>query len=143
LESRGLVALAVTVAVVLGIQSWAGRSDPPSLPAAVGEIPGAALSPDDANPGGSAPEEVSPLDIEYDHRTDVNSASRSALMRLPGIGEVLADRIIASREKDGPFHGLHELERVFGIGPKKVAMLGGWVRFESVVKRAAAGEAAE
>jgi len=61
--------------------------------------------------------------------TDVNTATRFDLMRLPGIGSVLADRIIAAREKNGPFVNLLDLQRVFGIGPRKAAALAGWVRF--------------
>jgi competence ComEA-like helix-hairpin-helix protein len=60
---------------------------------------------------------------------DVNIASRSELMRLPGIGAVLADRIIAARERNGPFTNLIDLQRVNGIGPRKAAALAGWVRF--------------
>jgi competence ComEA-like helix-hairpin-helix protein len=63
--------------------------------------------------------------------TDVNAALRSELTRLPGIGAVLADRIIASRERKGPFTSLVDLQRVQGIGPKKAAALAGWVRFSA------------
>ncbi len=60
---------------------------------------------------------------------DVNSAGRRELIRLPGIGEALADRIIADREQRGPFANLQDFQRVRGIGPKTAAMLSGWVRF--------------
>lgn len=67
---------------------------------------------------------------DRDHvTTDVNSATRAELMRLPGIGAVLADRIIASREKHGPFTSLIDFQRVRGIGPKTASALAGWVRF--------------
>lgn len=63
--------------------------------------------------------------------TDVNTASRSQLMRLPGVGAILADRIIVSRESQGPFTSLIDFQRVPGIGPKKAAALAGWVRFST------------
>jgi competence protein ComEA len=49
---------------------------------------------------------------------DVNSADWIELMQLPEIGESLARRIVESRERDGPFRSLGDLDRVPGIGPK-------------------------
>lgn len=58
-----------------------------------------------------------------DLRVDVNTASRTALEQLPGIGPSLAERIVADREAHGPFHSLAELDRVPGIGPKTIQKL--------------------
>jgi DNA uptake protein ComE-like DNA-binding protein len=52
-------------------------------------------------------------------KLDVNSASVEALQALPGIGPVLAERIIAAR----PFQSADELQRVQGIGAKKYGLL--------------------
>lgn len=60
---------------------------------------------------------------------DVNTAGQYELIRLPGIGPALATRIIAEREKNGPFANLLDFQRVNGIGPKKATALAGWVRF--------------
>jgi competence protein ComEA len=49
---------------------------------------------------------------------DVNHADWPEWSVLPGIGEMLAKRIVASRQADGPFRSHHELQRVRGIGPK-------------------------
>jgi len=46
---------------------------------------------------------------------DINTASASELETLPGIGEVLAGRIVASRETNGPFVRVEDLTRVQGI----------------------------
>ena len=62
---------------------------------------------------------------------DVNSADQRSLARLPGIGVELARRIIEERSSAGPFLNLTDLQRVKGIGPRKAAMLSGWVRFSS------------
>lgn len=48
---------------------------------------------------------------------NVNEADWPELSVLPGIGPVLAQRIIASREQDGPFRSIDDLRRVRGIGP--------------------------
>lgn len=53
---------------------------------------------------------------------DVNRAGAEELQRLPGIGPVLASRIIAAREK-APFRTIDDLDRVSGIGPKTLAKL--------------------
>ena len=46
---------------------------------------------------------------------DLNRASAGDLMRLPGIGPVLATRIVESRDAHGPFASLEELRRVRGL----------------------------
>lgn len=51
---------------------------------------------------------------------NINTASAENLSRLPGIGEVLAERIIAYREAHGPFTSVEELMRVEGIGEGKL-----------------------
>jgi len=48
---------------------------------------------------------------------NLNQATEQELIRLPGIGEVLAARIVADRNEHGPFHTVDELDRVSGIGP--------------------------
>jgi len=56
-----------------------------------------------------------------DYRIDINHASREALESLPGIGSVLADRIIKGR----PFDDVWELNRIKGIGQKTIEGLEG------------------
>lgn len=48
---------------------------------------------------------------------DLNMASAAQLERLPGIGPVLAARIVVDRAEHGPFDSLRALDRVPGIGP--------------------------
>ena len=50
---------------------------------------------------------------------NLNQASQVELERLPGVGPVLAQRILQYREQHGPFRDLSELRKVGGIGPKK------------------------
>lgn len=51
---------------------------------------------------------------------NVNTASPKELESLPGIGEVLAQRIVEYRETHGPFRSPEDLLKVKGIGPKKL-----------------------
>ena len=51
---------------------------------------------------------------------DINGASVRQLTALPGIGEVLARRIVAYREENGSFASPQELMNVEGIGEKRM-----------------------
>jgi len=53
-------------------------------------------------------------------RVNVNTAGIADLVRLRGIGETLAGRIIAFREANGPFACLDDLAGVQGIGPSTI-----------------------
>jgi len=50
-------------------------------------------------------------------RVDVNRADWPELSQLPGVGEVLARRIVEYRTAHGPFRSVGDLRRVSGIGP--------------------------
>jgi len=50
---------------------------------------------------------------------DINSANEYELCLLPGIGEVMAQKIVAERDANGPFQSFEDIERVRGIGKKK------------------------
>ena len=56
-------------------------------------------------------------------KINVNNASKGELMRLPGIGDKLSDKIIAYRSVYGGFRTIDDLQSVKGIGVKTVAKL--------------------
>lgn len=53
-----------------------------------------------------------------DGRVDLNRASAAELESLPGIGPVLAQRIVSHREDHGPFSAPGDLRAVAGIGER-------------------------
>ncbi len=59
---------------------------------------------------------------------NINRASANEFDSLPGIGPVIAARIVAYRKSNGPFAMLEDLLKVSGIGPSKFA------QFKSKVK---------
>jgi competence ComEA-like helix-hairpin-helix protein len=64
--------------------------------------------------------------------TDINTADLDALDALPGIGEIIALRIVDFREKNGPFQTIDGLDAVGGIGEGTINGLAGLVTVEPV-----------
>lgn len=77
-------------------------------------------------PGQTVPV-VGPSAEPTDERVDLNTADAAALDALPGIGPVLAARIVAHRD-DGPYTSVDELGDVSGIGPTLLDRLRDLVR---------------
>src|SRR5947208_1458625 len=85
------------------------------VPASAMQTPNAPIAPN--NPAGSSKshaKEKTPLG-----RIDVNTATEKELTTVPGIGHVMAARIIAAR----PFRSADDLKKVSGIGDKKYAQI--------------------
>ena len=84
---------------------------------------------------GGGPHELSsgPLDPRalggQNVRLDMNGATAQELEELPGIGPVLAERIIAWREENGPFTGPEDLMAVEGVGPATYEGLAPYIGF--------------
>ena len=62
------------------------------------------------------------------YRIDINTATESELLLLPGIGAALAARIVRSRESVGEFAAVDDLARVRGVTPETIERLRPLVR---------------
>lgn len=81
-----------------------------SVPAAMQMLP----------PQTTCPEPTTPETVAVTFPIDINRADAEQLTALPGIGEVLAGRIVAYREENGSFLSTQELQNVEGIGEKRL-----------------------
>ena len=121
-ERRGARMLAIVLAI--GTLSDLHRARTVARAPAPERIVSASSVTDSAPPmpPSSAPVAASPP------RLDLDSASVADLDRLPGIGPVLAARIVEHRRVHGRFHHVDELLLVPGIGPRLLERLRPWLR---------------
>lgn len=60
-------------------------------------------------------------------KVNLNTASARELMLLPGIGEVLARRILEYRQTHGPFRELTELTNIEGISETLIEQIADYI----------------
>lgn len=82
----------------------------------------------------SPPEEeaVSEPEQEVVGKIDINTASIEQLAELPGIGDLLAQNIVAFRETYGNFSRVDDLSNIAGIGPSTIDELRERIEFQQV-----------
>lgn len=81
------------------------------------------------------PQETLPLETETSSSSafaiflpvPINKAGKDALTTLPGIGDLLAQRIIDYREIHGDFTAVEDLLNVEGIGRKRLEQIQDWI----------------
>ena len=81
--------------------------------------------PEISQPGQNKATSNKQTDKKSDKKTvvDINRATVEEFTQLKGVGEGLAKRIVADRQKNGPFKTTEDLMRVTGIGQKKFDQL--------------------
>lgn len=90
--------------------------NPPSLPSAAstaGTNAGQGTNPGQAAGGGSGTDEPASGDL-----VNLNTATQAQLETLPGVGPVMAGKILAWRQEHGQFTRVEELQEVSGVGAK-------------------------
>jgi DNA uptake protein ComE-like DNA-binding protein len=96
----------------IGLQSGSSRDAPRSIPVTASSSSlAAAMSPGEVSNRAKEKTQLGKIDI--------NTATEKELTTVPGIGHVMAARIIAAR----PFRSADDLKKVSGIGEKKHAQI--------------------
>jgi len=78
-----------------------------------------AIETPDGTPLSENPANIVGMPASGDGRININLASQSELTDLPGIGSVLASRIIDYRRLNGNFQRIEDIRNVSGIGEKR------------------------
>ncbi|MDP8299606.1 MAG: helix-hairpin-helix domain-containing protein [Candidatus Tantalella remota] len=61
-------------------------------------------------------------------RIDINTATMEDITTIPGIGEVLATRIVEYRNINGQFYSPNDLLQVKGVGDKKLEKIREYIK---------------
>ncbi len=128
-ERRGALVVVLVLLVGAGwdlVRLNRARLAPAPTPAPAAVLEGAAGQ--DTARGVTAP-------LPHPAAVNLNRASAHELERLPGIGPVLATRIVAYRQGHGPFRDPSDLIGVPGIGPALVARLAPLVTVADAARR--------
>ncbi|MDM7924505.1 MAG: helix-hairpin-helix domain-containing protein [bacterium] len=123
-RSEQRVILFLTAAFFCGALIRAVREDARPLPdtaePGIQVPPGAPETPRDNAGGGERPAAG----------VNLNSAGSAELVSVPGIGPVMAGRILAYRRESGRFRSVDELIRVRGIGPRTLEKIRPYLRID-------------
>jgi len=118
-ERRGALLLALLLLLGAARDLWRARHPAVTAPPVDVRL-ASAVPPAGAPRAGSAERGPSPAAATL---VDINRAGAAELDGLPGIGPVLADRILRHRRAHGPFREPDDLLAVPGIGPRLLERL--------------------
>ena len=76
-----------------------------------------------ASPDSVLPQPPTPITRLANPLAFLSTAASDSLELLPGVGPVLAARLIAARAANGAFRSWDDVDRVRGIGPKTIERL--------------------
>ncbi|MEZ4688734.1 MAG: helix-hairpin-helix domain-containing protein [Ignavibacteria bacterium] len=80
--------------------------------------------------GDSVKSEIGSNETSSDGLLNINTATRSELIDLPGVGESTADKIISYRDRNKKFNKAEDIMKVSGIGKKKFDKLKSHIKAE-------------
>lgn len=122
---RWAVPVAALLVLIFSLGFLAGRASVPYAIAAATERPVQAQQTDDAvqTPEEAAPQPAQAAADGAAEKIDLNTADAEQLQTLPGIGAVLAERIIEYRTVSDGFQSPEQLMEVSGIGEQKYEAL--------------------
>ncbi|MBH0203648.1 MAG: helix-hairpin-helix domain-containing protein [Nitrospira sp.] len=147
---RSLLLKLGVLVMTIGVVFWARWAPQPPVPDSTSATEKqvvisrvAKLAEQESKNGGSSSRNAQGLNIDVVAQTgrshapiharlDLNRASVGELESLPGIGSVLAHRVIAFRESVGRFQRVEDLREVKGIGAKKFERLKSFVVVSAV-----------
>lgn len=113
------------LAGTMGVLSFVGLLDSPSQSA-----PTDALAARQAETSMGRLLEPRPRTAADVRRVDINHGLVEELQRLPGIGPVLAGRIVRYRREHGKFGSIRDIQNVKGIGEKRFAQLKPYIHID-------------
>jgi competence ComEA-like helix-hairpin-helix protein len=125
-ERRGAIVVVLLLALGTAHDLWRASRPLPASPADRRGVGATSMEPWSGDPGrgdggdgaGDPRDGHRAAGASGTERVDLNRATAADLDALPGVGPVLAGRIIAHRERHGPFRDTEELLAVRGIGPR-------------------------
>ncbi len=117
---RRTMGAAILIAVLGGttVVRWWGGQAPGHDSLAIVRVIADSTRAADARPAPATGIEFLPDPLAF-----LSSAPADSLDLLPGVGPVLATRLVAVRRDRGPFRSWDDVDRVRGIGPKTIERL--------------------